>query len=258
MTEIFRNTVIAEHYARHRDNHDDDFIDQLADQLGRRGSLIDIGAGAGAPAAALARRGIEVTAVEPSAAMIVQGRRRHPQLGFVRACGEELPLATDSADAALLMYVLHHADDPIAVLAEAGRVVRPGGRIIVVSGSPDSERQGLFRRYFPTLLPDPPAADEIWWWGLEADLELGGCRTAVHHVYPNRVLDEDYLRMVECEMFAPLRLLDPDAFDDGLQMMRAELGRPLPPPEVNVLELHPTGERPFGLEPGSSRSALLI
>ena len=43
-----------------------------------------------------------------------------------------LPLAAASFDVAVMQMVLHYADDPAGVLAEAARVVRPGGRLIVV------------------------------------------------------------------------------------------------------------------------------
>ena len=50
-----------------------------------------------------------------------------------------LPLPAGSFDAATLHLVLHYADDPAAVLAEAARVLRPGGRLVVV----DFARHGL-------------------------------------------------------------------------------------------------------------------
>jgi ArsR family transcriptional regulator len=45
---------------------------------------------------------------------------------------EGLPLAADSADLALLSQALHHAKEPARVLAEAHRVLRPGGRLLVL------------------------------------------------------------------------------------------------------------------------------
>jgi ArsR family transcriptional regulator len=43
-----------------------------------------------------------------------------------------LPLPAASFDIAVLQMVLHYAEDPPGVLAEAARVLRPGGRLIVI------------------------------------------------------------------------------------------------------------------------------
>ena len=43
-----------------------------------------------------------------------------------------LPLAEGSFDIAVMQMVLHYAEDPPGVLAEAARVLRPGGRLIVI------------------------------------------------------------------------------------------------------------------------------
>ncbi len=43
-----------------------------------------------------------------------------------------LPLANASFDTAVLQMVLHYAEDPPGVVAEAARVLRPGGRMIVI------------------------------------------------------------------------------------------------------------------------------
>jgi ArsR family transcriptional regulator len=47
-----------------------------------------------------------------------------------------LPLADASFDAATLQMVLHYAEDPAAALAEAGRVLKPGGLLLIVDLAP--------------------------------------------------------------------------------------------------------------------------
>ncbi|HVE91009.1 MAG TPA: class I SAM-dependent methyltransferase [Actinomycetota bacterium] len=241
MTTLFQSRIVAEQYARHRGSFDEDFIDELSDLLRLcPGPVLDIGAGAGAPARALTTRGHEVVAVEPSRAMISQARNLNPKVPFVQARGESLPLRTGSAGSAAVLYVLHHADDPVALLSEARRVVVPSGRILVVSGKPDSSRQRFFAKYFPTLAPDLPGPVEIGDWAAEAGLYVAESRTSVHWVYPNRHLDEDYMRMVTCDMFSTLRMLNEREYECGVRRLREDLGRPLPAPEVTLLVL----ERP--------------
>ena len=47
-----------------------------------------------------------------------------------------LPLPDGGFEAATLHNVLHYADDPAAVLAEAARVLAPGGRLVVIDFAP--------------------------------------------------------------------------------------------------------------------------
>jgi ArsR family transcriptional regulator len=55
---------------------------------------------------------------------------------------EALPLADGEVDVALLFLVLHYAPEPAKVIAEAVRVLRPGGRLLVLDMMPH-ERQDL-------------------------------------------------------------------------------------------------------------------
>src|SRR6202012_4328668 len=75
--------------------------------------------------------------VDASKAMLALARARltHPRLAHcaVRLADMyRLPLADASFDIAVLQMVLHYAEDPAGVLAEAARVLRPGGRLIVI------------------------------------------------------------------------------------------------------------------------------
>jgi ArsR family transcriptional regulator len=106
--------------------------------------VVDIGCGDGFLAIEAAGWARSVVAVDRSAAVLARARalgdrRRASNIAWKRGEMERLPLSADSVDVALLSQALHHADDPARVLAEAHRVVRPGGRIVVLDLREHSE-----------------------------------------------------------------------------------------------------------------------
>jgi ubiquinone/menaquinone biosynthesis C-methylase UbiE len=104
----------------------------------------DLGCGTGQVAAALAPFVSRVIAVDRSGEMLQAARR------LVRGCRnvevrrgnlEALPIPSDELDAATLMLVLHHVPDPGAALAEAARVLKPGGRLIIADMLPHDHEE---------------------------------------------------------------------------------------------------------------------
>ena len=103
------------------------------DGLGR---LLDIGTGTGRMLELLASRVRSGLGIDASRAMLALARSRlaKPGLGHLgvrQADMYRLPLS-GGYDVVVLQMVLHYAEDPAAVLAEAARVLAPGGRLIVV------------------------------------------------------------------------------------------------------------------------------
>jgi ubiquinone/menaquinone biosynthesis C-methylase UbiE/DNA-binding transcriptional ArsR family regulator len=94
----------------------------------------DLGCGTGQVAAALAPFVSRVIGIDRSGEMLQAAKRRLRSFENVelrRGELEALPLDDASLDAATLLLVLHHIPDPGAVLHEAARVLRRGGRLVV-------------------------------------------------------------------------------------------------------------------------------
>ena len=107
----------------------------LAGLLDPTWTVGDLGCGTGQWSAVLAPFVTSVIAVDSSAAMLQAARRRLADTKNVeirRGELEALPIDDGSLDAATVCLVLHHVPDPAAVLRDAGRVLAPGGRLLVV------------------------------------------------------------------------------------------------------------------------------
>ena len=97
--------------------------------------VADLGCGTGHASVALAAHVARVVGVDQSAAMLKAARKRTAGLGNVelrRGRLEALPLEDQSCDGALLLLALTYVGEPAAALAEMARILRPGGRAVVV------------------------------------------------------------------------------------------------------------------------------
>jgi SAM-dependent methyltransferase len=99
--------------------------------------VADIGCGEGYLTLEASRWASKVIAVDRSAAVLkkaqaLAGRRGVRNVVWKRGEIEKLPLKDESVDVALLSQALHHAADPDAALAEAARILVPGGRVLVL------------------------------------------------------------------------------------------------------------------------------
>jgi ubiquinone/menaquinone biosynthesis C-methylase UbiE len=99
--------------------------------------IADLGAGEGASALLLAQRAKKVIAVDSSARMIEVGREqalRHGVKNIDYRLGdmEEIPIGDGEVDLVFFSQSLHHALHPELALAEAARILVPGGRIVIL------------------------------------------------------------------------------------------------------------------------------
>ena len=131
--------------------------------------VADLGAGTGALAARLAPFAGRVIGVDRSEEMLEAASARLRDTGNVelrRGELESLPLEDATVDVAFLALVLHYVVEPAAVLAEARRVLKPGGRVVVLDMRPHDR--------------DLPYAEEMGhvWAGFEPERVTGWLEAA--------------------------------------------------------------------------------
>ena len=126
-------------------------------EFARFGRCVDVGAGDGSLIELLAPRALSVECIDPSPAMMAAGQARTTAQGFrnVRwhaANAEALPLADGTADSVLFLQSLQYIAQPARALAEAIRVLAPGGRLLVLTlakhAHAEAERYGHMHQGF--------------------------------------------------------------------------------------------------------------
>jgi SAM-dependent methyltransferase len=122
-----RATAYAETFAGQCAHAIAPLLDALDPRPGE--TLLDVGTGAGAVAAAAQGRGCAVIAVDPEVDMLDLARVAAPGATFVLAALPELPLTDSSVDVVVANFVLNHVPDAATATAELRRLLRPRGAL---------------------------------------------------------------------------------------------------------------------------------
>lgn len=98
--------------------------------------IVDLAGGTGDLAKLFAARGCRVLVCDPAIGMMASGRPgAPPSISWAASAGEALPLRNGSVDAVVVAFGLRNMTSPLTALAEARRVLRPGGRFLCLEFS---------------------------------------------------------------------------------------------------------------------------
>ena len=136
----------AEWYVEHYGDHATNRMAVERAHLQPDDLVVDIGCGSGEAVREAATRlqGGQVTGVDPTPAMIRMARQLSASHGgrdriqFLEGSAEDLPLPDHSATVVMAINSLHHWHDAAAGLAEAMRVLAPGGRLLIADEEPET------------------------------------------------------------------------------------------------------------------------
>jgi len=157
IAETAADSAAMSHLLRKRRDKARAYFDQLAGKFGKNyvpgrswkslaealfkamspGVVADLGAGEGTLSQLLAQRAEKVIAVDNSPKMVEFGAQLAldhglPNLEYRLGDIENPPIETASVDLAILSQALHHAEHPQRAIAEAFRILKPGGRLIIL------------------------------------------------------------------------------------------------------------------------------
>jgi ubiquinone/menaquinone biosynthesis C-methylase UbiE len=128
----------AEVYERARPSYPKDAVDWIVSrcELGPGKTVADVGAGTGKLTRLLVPSGARVIGVEPLAEMRAKLVETTPEAEAVDGTAEAIPLPSASVDAVTVAQAFHWFDHD-AALPELHRVLRPGGRLVLIWNSRD-------------------------------------------------------------------------------------------------------------------------
>jgi demethylmenaquinone methyltransferase/2-methoxy-6-polyprenyl-1,4-benzoquinol methylase len=126
--------------------------------VGPGSRALDVATGTGDLAIALARAvvpGGEVVGCDFSERMLDRARRKAPELRFEWADALTLPYASDGFDAATVGFGARNFADLRLGVAEMARVVRPGGRVVILEITQPAREPlaGFYRLWFDRIVP---------------------------------------------------------------------------------------------------------
>lgn len=194
---------------------------------GRR--LVDVGGGTGNYAAALRDDGWNPLVVDREPAMLARAAAKG--LETLEGDAQRLPLPDECADAVMLVSMLHHVEDQPTALAEARRILRPKGRLVLMGWSYEDLSWQWMVEYWPStrawmadahpklqrlldLLPGARRYEIVY-----RDLEDGSLAALSSH--PEKMADPRWHR--QTSYFERLQRDHPDELKAGLARLERDL-----------------------------------
>ena len=200
-----------------------ELVERLGDLRGRR--MLDVGCGTGRLSLALAERaGAKVWGVDASPEMLAQARAKAPPgAAFKEAHAESLPFKDGWFERVVLWLVIHLVDRK-AALAEARRVLRTDGRIVVATFDESHFDAFWLNRYLPSIEPIdrarfPTRAE------LERELAAAGFRNVESTRLDQRasITRAQALERMRAGHISTFDLLDDDERARGLELAERDL-----------------------------------
>ena len=200
---------------------------QLAVQS-QAGRILEVGCGTGHWLPVLQSGASQVCGLDLSPGMLQQARRADAALQLVCGQATQLPFRAQSFDLVLCVNAIHHFARPRRFLAEAKRLLRPGGALAIIGANPHPphDRWYLYQYFAGVLETDQQRFAS---WGTLSDwliaegfdrLKWQMVQRLVNSKVGRAVLDDPYLQKANSSQLA---LLSDEAYAAGVRKIEAAL-----------------------------------
>lgn len=112
-------------------------------------SIFELGCAKGDFLEVAYRRGFKVTGMDINAYAIEEAKKKYPHLNL--SCSDLLatPITEHSFDAAVLIDVIEHVSNPTSVLEKVGKLLKPGGMLLLVTPDVGGKLRTVLRKHWP-------------------------------------------------------------------------------------------------------------
>jgi ubiquinone/menaquinone biosynthesis C-methylase UbiE len=223
-------------------------LQALAQELGAR-RVLEVGCGTGHYLAGLQAMPAQLYGLDLSRGMLAQAQRREVPMALLRGRAGKLPFADATFDLVYCVNAIHHFGQQRAFVAEARRLLRPGGALAVIGMDPRVHRDrwyvyDYFEGTYEVDLARFPSWGMVLDWMAEAGFERVEWRLVERilvHKAGRAVLDDPFLHK---DAVSQLSLLADEAYAAGLSRIKEALasaevrGEALTFPTDLLLALH--------------------
>lgn len=202
-------------------------LSALARQV-RAGTILEVGSGTGYWLNLLDQTGARLFGLDFSMGMILQAKGQPAPLSLTRGLGTRLPYLSSAFDLVYCVDAIHHFGDHRAFIAEAFRLLKPGGVLAIIGHDPHEGGSNWYiYDYFDTVydtdLRRYPAGNSVLHWMEQEGFHNIDTKTAEHirniHV-GEAVLKDPFLKH---NATSQLALLDEAGYRSGLERIHRAL-----------------------------------
>jgi ubiquinone/menaquinone biosynthesis C-methylase UbiE len=184
--------------------------------------VLDVGCGTGNNTLLLQKAvDIQVFGLDSSFGMLAEAQEKAPQISFVHASADSIPFRPSSFDMLFMTEVVHHLPSMDDAMQEMSRVLRPDGRLCIVTQSHKQVEERMTSRFFPATVaidkkryPDIPEIEECM---KQNSLTKTWSRS---FRFAPIMLGEEYLDTVSRKGYSMLHKIPESDYQEGLKALQ--------------------------------------